>query len=54
MELSIKFDSPLTEFMPNKMKNVHIQTLNRAATTLTKAADKMPEDKQQSLRDILL
>lgn len=45
-ELSQKYDVPLYEFMPNKQKNVVISNLNRAAVTLIKAAEKLPEFKK--------
>ena len=53
-ELAIKHDAPLTEFMPNKMKNVHIQSLNRAATTIMKNGSKMPAEKVKNLQDNLI
>ena len=40
--------------MPNKLKNTHIQTLNRAATTLIKAGDKIPDEKKDDLKKLLL
>ena len=53
IELAEKYGVPLVDSMPNKQKNVHIQALNRAATTILKAGQKIPEAKLQMLKQII-
>ena len=45
---------PLNSFMPNKNRNLVIQQLQRASTTLLKAGGRIPDEKQEDLRNLII
>lgn len=53
-QLAEKFGVPLNEFMPNKNKNLVIQHLLRASTTLAKVGDRIPEEKKEDLKQTII
>ena len=53
-ELAKKHDAPMTEFLPNKVRNIHIAAISKAANSLLKAAAKMPEERRESLRQTIM
>mmetsp|Transcript_15181 Transcript_15181/g.23436 ORF Transcript_15181/g.23436 Transcript_15181/m.23436 type:complete len:85 (-) Transcript_15181:481-735(-) len=40
--------------MPNRQKNSVILTINKAATTLSRGGDKIPEHKKQMIKNIII
>lgn len=52
-KLSEENNLPLSENSLNKNKNVQIQTLNRTASTLKNAGDKIPKKKKEDLHKLI-
>ncbi|CDW82708.1 3-5 exonuclease family protein [Stylonychia lemnae] len=53
-QLAEKYNIPLNDHNPNKLINLHIQQINRVASTLKKASFRLPDEKRATLQKNLI